>query len=182
MPKLIERLLIVVASVAIAVGVIAVLSGGLLAGRDTPGITGATAGPGVAVRDQGDVHLRPGQLEPVYDSDPPTSGPHVPVAVTRDGVRLTDDQLLSVLEAGDVVLAYGSASPPPALAAVARSVAAPFSPALAASGQAIILAMRPGLAGVVALSWAHMRPASSPSDPALRTFAQFWLGRGYTGH
>jgi hypothetical protein len=177
MPRLIERLLIVLASLAIAIGVIAVLSGGLLAGRDTPGVTGPAAGPGVAIRDQGDVHLRPGQLEPVYDSDPPTSGPHVPVAVTTDAARLTNDQLLSALEAGDVVLAYGSATPPPALTALARAVAPPFSPPLAASGQTIVLAMRPGITGVVALAWAHMLRAAGPSDPALRGFAQFWLGR-----
>jgi hypothetical protein len=177
MSRLVERLLIVVASLAIAIGVIAVLSGGLLAGRDTPGVTGPGAGPGVAIRDQGDVHLRPGQLEPVYDSDPPTSGPHVPVAVTSDASRLTDDQLLSALEAGDVVLAYGSAIPPAALTALARAVAPPFSAPLAASGQAIVLAMRPGIAGVVALAWAHMLRVASPSDPALRAFAQFWLGR-----
>ena len=72
MPRLIERLLIVVASLAVAIGVIALLSGGLLAGRDSPGVSGAASGPGVAFPDQGSATLRPGQARPRYDSAPPT--------------------------------------------------------------------------------------------------------------
>ena len=178
MSRLIERVLIVAASVAVAVAVIALLSGGLLAGRDNPGVAGVDGGPGVAIRNQGDAHLRPGELEPVYDSDPPTSGPHVPTPVVRDGTRLTDDQLLTALEVGNVVMVYGTPAPPPGLAALARSVAPPFSPALAATGQTVVLARRAGVSGMIALAWAHMLRAPSPGDPALRNFAQFWLGRG----
>jgi hypothetical protein len=167
MSRWIERLAIVAASLAIAIGVIALLSGGLLAGRDAPGVSGTDQGPGIAVRDQGNTHLRAGAPRPVYDSNPPTSGPHVPEAVVADRAQLTDDQLLEALAAGDVVYMYGT-----------RAMAPPFSPALAASGQAVILARRPGMAGILALAWAHLLRVASPTDPALRTFAQFWLGRG----
>jgi hypothetical protein len=178
MPRVIERLLIVGVSLAISIGVIALLSGGLLAGRDTPGISGTDSGPGIAFRDQGDMQLRPGDLAPVYDSDPPTSGAHIPVAVTRNGTMLTNDQLLQALQVGDVVLAYGTPRPPAGVAALARSLAPPFTPALAASGGAVVLAYRPGTAGVIGLAWAHMQRVFRAADPALRTFTQFWLGRG----
>ncbi len=165
-------------SLAIAVGVIAALSGGLLAGRDDPGISDAPAGPGTAFRDQGDTYLRPGQPRPAYDSTPPTSGAHVPVPVTRDESELSDDQLLQALSVGDVVLVYGTRRPPPGLRAVAEATASPFTLPLAASGQAVILARRPGTRGVIALAWARLLRVAGPSDPALRAFIQAWLGRG----
>lgn len=181
MSRMLERTLIVLVSLGLSIGVIALLSGGLLAGRDDPGVSAGQAGPGTVYRDQGDEHLRPGELRPVYNSEPPTSGPHVPTAVTRDGAVLSDDQLLQALEVGDVVLMYGSDRPPAGLSAIAQASGSPFTPALAASGQAVILGSRPGLRGVVALAWTHMLRTSSPTDPALRAFAQFWLGRGAAG-
>jgi hypothetical protein len=158
MSRWIERLVIVAASLAIAIGIIALLSGGLLAGRDTPGVAGADQGPGTAYRDQGNGQLRPGEPRPDYDSNPPTSGAHLPAPVVTDRAQLSDDQLLQALSTGDVVYMYGTRTPP--------------------SGQAVILARRPGTAGVLALAWAHVLRTADPTDPALRDFAQFWLGRG----
>jgi Protein of unknown function (DUF3105) len=179
MPRLIERLLIVVASFAVAIGVVALLSGGLLAGHDSPGVSGAASGPGVAFPDQGNARLTPGQAAPRYDSEPPTSGAHRPAAIARNGAQLTDDQLLQALSVGDVVFMYGTRRPPGGLAAVADGIApASFSPALAATGQAVVLAYRPGTTGVIGLAWAHMVHVRSPADPTLRSFAQYWLGRG----
>ncbi len=178
MPRLIERLLIVLASLGIAIGVIALLSGGLLAAHDAPGITGSGSGPGVGFPDQGAALLRPGDLQPVYDSNPPTSGPHVPVPVTSDGAQLSDYQLLQALEVGDVVFMYGTPGPPSGLARLANSIA-PFTPALAATGGSVILATRPGTVGVIALAWTRMLHVASVSDPQLRSFAEYWLGRGY---
>jgi len=181
MPRLIERLLIVVVSLAVAIGVIALLSGGLLAGHDSPGVSGAERGPGVQFPDQGNARLEPGQARPTYDSEPPTSGPHVPVATNRSGIQLTDDQLLEALSAGNVVLMYGTRKPPAGLTGMARSIAPPFTPSLAATGQAAILAYRPGTTGVLGLAWAHMVHVRSPTDPTLRSFGQYWLGRGAPG-
>jgi hypothetical protein len=173
-----ERLLIVVAAFAISIGVIAVLSGGLLAGRDDPGVSAGQSGPGTQFRDQGNLHLRRGELRPVYDSDPPTSGPHIPEAVVTDRSELSNDQLLEALELGDVVFMYGTPQPPGGLAAIAEMVGGRFTPALAASGQAVILARRPGTRGVVALAWTRM--LRTLSAPDLRNFAQYWLSRGAT--
>lgn len=91
---------------------------------------------------------------------------------------VSDDQLLQALESGDVVLMYGSAKPPTGLARLATAIGGRFSPALAASGGAVILAQRPETDGVIALAWRHMLRTASATDPALRAFVQFWLGRG----
>ena len=169
-----------VVSLLIAAGAIAILSG-YFAGQDTAGVTGSSSGPGIAVRDMGNAHLRPGQPVPHYATNPPTSGPHVPVAVRRNRAALSNNQLLTALELGDVVLIYGSPSPPPGLGRLAKSVAGPFTPALASTGQAVILARRPGVTGVLGLAWARIIHVLRPSDGSLRQFAQYWLGRGASG-
>lgn len=176
-----ERVGIALGSLALSVGLIAILSG-FFAGRDTAGVSGGIGGPGQAFSDLGHAHLRPGQAHPPYNSDPPTSGAHVPAALRHDRTRLSNDQLLQALESGDVVIAYGGPSPPPGLTALADAAAPPFTPALVAAGQAVILAPRPGTQGVVGLAWAHLLRVDSPRDPALRQFVEFWLGRGAPGH
>jgi hypothetical protein len=179
--RLIERAAVVLASLALSIGLIVALSG-YFAGRDQAGIAGAASGPGQAFADLGDAHLAPGELRPAYNSDPPTSGAHVPEPVVHDRAQLSDDQLLEALALGDVVIAYGGHEPSPSLVALARGVTGPFTPALAAAGQAVVLARRPGTVGLIGLAWAHMVQVSSPNDPLLRQFAQFWLGRGVQTH
>lgn len=180
MSRWLERGAIVVASLAIAIGVIALLSGGLAGGRDDPGVSidsGSTgAGPGTAYRDQGDARLAPGAPHPAYDSDPPTSGPHVPAAITRNNAVISDDQLLQALALGDVVFMYSGSVPPGGLQAVANSVAPQFTADLAAHGQTVILARRAGLRQITALAWTHLLRSNSAAQ--LRSFAQYWLGRG----
>jgi hypothetical protein len=173
-----ERLAIVVAALVIAVVLIVVMSGGPLAGRDDPGISGPGPQLGVPYPDLGHAHLQPGAKPPAYNSDPPTSGAHVPVPITRDGTELSDDQLLQALEVGNVVVAYGSSRAPAGLRRLAADVAAPFTPALAAAGQAVILARRPGTNGLLALAWTHLLRVDSVQDPRLRGFILYWLGRG----
>jgi hypothetical protein len=176
--RLVERLGIILAALAISIGVIAVLSGGLLAGRDDPGISGPSTVLGTQFPDLGDAHLAPGAKHPKYNSEPPTSGAHVPIAITRDESEISDDQLLQALEVGDVVIMYGSSKPPPGLRALADSIAAPFTPALAATGQAVILARRPGTNGLLGLAWTLLVHVRSVNDPQLRSFGLYWLGRG----
>jgi hypothetical protein len=144
-------------------------------------VSSGSTGPGQAFADLGHRTLAPGQPRPRYNSDPPTSGAHLKAAVTREGAPLTDDQLLSALQAGDVVIVYGSRRPPAGLEQFARSQAPPFTPALGGTGDAVILAPRPGTSGVVALAWAHMLRVQEPSDPALSQFVGYWLGRGAPG-
>lgn len=176
--RVLERVAIAVAALALSVGLIAILSG-YFQSHDQAGLSGASPGPGQAFADQGDAVLPAGRPAPAYDSQPPTSGPHHAAPLPgADGQRLTTDQLLQALALGDVVILYGGPQPPSGLTAVAHAVAGPFSTALAASGQAVILARRPGTTGLIGLAWAHMIRTYSASDPALRQFAQFWLARG----
>jgi hypothetical protein len=172
-----ERGAIVLASLAVSIGVIALLSGGLAGGRDDPGISvrGDTV-PGRAYPDQGDRHLSAGESHPSYDSDPPTSGAHRPAAVTRNGAVISDDQLLQALSLGDVVFLYSSVTPPTGLQAVADQVAPRFTPALAGDGQTVILARRAGLSTITAVAWTHMLRSNNADE--LRAFAAHWLGRG----
>ena len=171
---------IAVVSLAVAFGAIALLSG-FFAGRDAAGVSGVGAIPGVAFADLGHEHLPVAHPVPRYNSDPPTSGAHVPVPILTDGQQISNDQLLEALELGDVVVMYGTPSPPPGLRALANSVAAPFTPALAAAGQAVILARRQGTPVLTGLAWAHMVRVGSPGDPLLRSFINYWLGRGASG-
>jgi hypothetical protein len=181
--KTLERIAIVVISLAVAIGAIALLSGFFTA-RDQGGVTGTLSGPGIAYRDLGDAVLAPGHPRPAYDSDPPTSGPHVPTPVRADGAVLTDDQILTALATGDIVLIYGGAIPPPGLAQLARATAAPFTPALAATGNAVILARLPRVDGIIALAWSRMLPitgmvnVTAGNDAVLKQFIQAWLGQG----
>lgn len=175
--RLLERVAILLASLALTFGLIAVLSG-FFQGRDNASLSGGAGGPGKHFRDLGDASLAPGQLHPAYDSNPPTSGPHALSAVTRDWVPLDDDQLLSALAVGDVVITYGTARPPDALVSLARSVAGPFTPALAATGQAVILSPDPHTHGFVGLAWTHILRVARSGDSRLSQFASYWLGRG----
>jgi hypothetical protein len=177
--KVLERTAIGIASLALSIGLIALLSG-FFAGRDQAGVSGTASGPGTAYVDLGHALLRPGERVG-YDSIPPTSGPHIPSAVTRNGAALTDDQLLSALQVGDVVIMYGTPQPPSGLTKLVGSLAAPFSPALAATGQAVILSVRPGTDGLIGLAWTHEVRVRTPTDPLLRQFISFWLGRGAPG-
>jgi hypothetical protein len=175
-----EALAIALASLALSIGLIVLLSG-FFANRDQAGVSGTGTGPGQAFADLGHGVLRPGQARPAYNSNPPTSGSHVPVAATRDGVSLSDDQLLQALEVGDVVIFYGTRQPPAGLRQLALSTAPPFTPALAAAGQSVIIAPRPGTTGLVATAWTHLLQVPSPGAPQLRQFVDFWLGRGAPG-
>lgn len=174
-----ERLAILVASLALSIGLIAVLSG-FFAGKDQAGLSGNAAGPqlGESYPDQGDAHLRAGQPHPLYASEPPTSGAHVPEAITRQDVVINDDQLLQALSLGDVVILYGTRAPPAGLVALAEQVGGSFTPSLAAAGQAVILARRPGTQGLIGLAWRRMVRVSTAGDGLLRAFAEHWLGRG----
>lgn len=173
-----ERVAIVLASLVLSIGLIAVLSG-FFAGRDQAGISGGVSTAlGQQFPDLGHAHLRPGQRRRSYNSDPPTSGAHIPEPVLIDRNVLNDDQLLEALEVGDVVILYGTARPPPGLESLARSEGGAFTPALAAAGQAVVLAKRPGTTGVLALAWTRMLRVPTATDPLLRQFIRQWLGHG----
>ncbi|HEY1523869.1 MAG TPA: DUF3105 domain-containing protein [Solirubrobacteraceae bacterium] len=172
-----ERAAVILASLVLSFGLIAFLSG-FFRDRDNGQLAGSSGGPGRHFRDLGDVTLRPGQLRPAYDSSPPTSGSHVLAVVTRDRQPLSDDQLLTALALGDVVIMYGGDAPPAALVRLADTVAGPFTPVLAAAGQAVILSRSSGLGDFVGLAWTEMIRVKRAADPLLTSFASYWLGRG----
>lgn len=171
-----ERVAIVVASFVLSIGLIAVMSG-FFQSKDQPGVSGSGPPIGQQFPDLGHAHLQPGELRPAYNSDPPTSGAHVPLAVLRDNSALTTDQELEALELGDIVIAYGDAQPPKALRDLQQSVAGPFTPAVAAAGQAVILWHRPGTNGYIGLAWTRMLHVRIPG-PLLKQFAERYLGQG----
>ena len=124
-----ERIAIVVASLVLSVGLIAVLSG-FFQSHDPAGVSGSRVGDrGSSSPISATPICSPGELRPPYNSDPPTSGAHVPEPVLRDATTLTNDQLLEALELGDIVIVYGDQ---PAAARPARTrrrvVAGPFTP------------------------------------------------------
>ena len=168
--------LLAVALAAVAVALLV----GALRGHDSADVS-APAGPGVEQSNAGDAHLAAGMHDPAYPTNPPTSGAHVVRVISRDDVPLSDDELLTALERGDVVLVYGDRRDERALAALADRLTGPFDPSLAASGEAIILDPSRAATGTTALAWRHVLHTASPSDPELDSFATFWLGRGTSG-
>jgi hypothetical protein len=157
-----RRALLVVVGAVLAVAGIAVVA--LVVGsRDDSQVAGTVQGPG-RVQPEG--------------ADPPASGPHRDVLVTRDRAPVSDDELVRALELGNVVILYDGARPAPALVRLQHEVAGPFDAELAAAGQAVILARRSGAGPATALAWKRILRADDPADPALREFAEFWLGRG----
>jgi Protein of unknown function (DUF3105) len=164
-------LIIAVVAAAACVGLVSAL-----AARDSGGVSSAPSGPGVLEPDRGGRRL--GADAPQHPASPPnrppTSGPYRPATIARDQTPLSDDQILTALAAGNVVIAYDRTPP----LGVQREVSGPFDPSLAAAGQAVILDHRPGVGGVQALAWRRRLVASGVSDPRLREFAEAWLGQG----
>ncbi|HET8757398.1 MAG TPA: DUF3105 domain-containing protein [Solirubrobacteraceae bacterium] len=169
-----RRALPAVVGVALAIAAVAAVF--LLAtGRDDSQLAGPQ-GPGELQPNRGAGHSGP--AEPSGD-DPPTSGTHEPRLVTRDRRAITDDQLIHALELGDVVILYDGREPPAALVQLQQDVmGGPFDAEVAAAGQAVILARRAGAGPATALAWRRILRSDDPSDPDLREFAEFWLGRG----
>lgn len=168
------RLLAVLLGAVVVLGGVYALTAAFNA-RDDANVT-RTEGPGQAEPDRGASHDAAAPVR--KDGAPPTSGPHRPELVTRDRRVLDDDRILHALELGNVVLLYPESRPPAALAAVQEDVAGAFDAELAAAGQTVILARAPGIEGYEALAWRHRQRASDAGDPALRSFAEYWLGRG----
>ena len=161
---------------AVAIAVVLVGLSLAVATRDPSGVE-TRGGPGEALADQCARHSPP----PAgfrYATRPPASGPHRPRLPRRDERRLSDDELLHALELGNVVLAYGASRPPAALRALRNDIAGPYDVELAAAGQAVLLVEHPAAGESTALAWARRLRTRDPADPALREFAEHWLGQG----
>ena len=83
------------------------------------------------------------------------------------------------LRTGNVLLTFRNRADGAALRKLAEDVAGPPDPALEEAGQAVLVQRRPQQdEPVVARAWQRRLSAPSASDPALRAFAEAWLGRG----
>jgi hypothetical protein len=108
-------------------------------------------------------------------TDAPTAVPGHAVPAERQGPP-ADRRLLA---AGDVLVRAGAAELRGARA-LAADVAGPADAAAVRSGQAVVV--RPsGAAGVRALAVGRELRVATASDPALRAFLEYWLGRGSAG-
>jgi hypothetical protein len=176
----VRRALLALAGAAIVVaGLLALLL--VFSARDDARLSGAD-GPGELQPDRGARHLPAGEHVPLEGlTDPPTSGAHHERLVMRDGTTLDPNEIIHALELGNVILFFDGRRPPAALRAVQEDVAGPFDAELAAAGQAVILASRPGSGPVTAAAWRRLLRAEDPADPAVREFAEAWLGRGARG-
>ena len=74
----------------------------------TPRSAPAEDGPGELRPDRGAAHDGPASAA---GEEPPTSGTHRPVLVTRDRRTLSDDQIIHALELGNVVILYERPGP-----------------------------------------------------------------------
>jgi Protein of unknown function (DUF3105) len=128
--------------------------------------------------DLADAPAGPGQAQAEGEGEFPASGAHERALVTRDRRELTDDQLLTALELGNVVILYEGREPAPELVRLQDDVAGPFDAEIAAAGQAVILAPRDGAGAATALAWERVLAVDDPADPELTAFAEAWLGRG----
>ena len=149
MRRILGGLLIVVLSLAAVIAVVLVLQS-----RDDAEV-GSGGGPGEKVA---------------------ARCPDQPAGVTRDARPLSEDQIRHSLALGNVVLRYAGSRPPAALRELQDELTGPFDAEIAAAGQAVVLAG--GGKTVEALAWGRRLRARSPGDPALRTFAEAWLGEG----
>ena len=167
---------VLVLTAALVVAAAAVAFSLLAATRD-PSRVGVAEGPGEELTNQCAKHEEPpAGFE--YSSRPPTSGPHEPRLPAGDERRLGDDELLHALELGNVAIAYDTDRPPAELRALRDELAGDFDVELAAAGQAVLLVRHSSADGVTALAWNRRLDAEDPADPALREFAEYWLGRG----
>lgn len=87
----------------------------------------------------------------------------------------------ATLRRGNVILGFADPADRAPLRAVAEEIAGPPEPELEEAGQAVLLERRADGPGVEALAFRRRLSATGPDDPELRTFIEYWLGRGQEG-
>jgi hypothetical protein len=109
--------------------------------------------------------------------DATTSAPGIAAApgqplAADEAARFADD-----LRRGNVVILADAGSLRTAHM-VAEDIAGPAEPSVREAGQAILVRRAPAVgAGVTAYAEGRKLTVARPTDPALRAFAEYWLGR-----
>ena len=104
--------------------------------------------------------------------DDSTIGEETPAPGKADPTLTADE-----LRRGNVVLLYARPTDRAALKQLADEIAGPADPTLTQAGQSIIVKRRPRGSSVIANAYQRSLVVESAEDPALREFAQYWLGR-----
>ena len=121
------------------------------------------------------VHVLPGQGDPEYVSDPPTSGPHIaiPRGETVYHTALSKPSQVGILERGDVLVQYRPTDVDADGVATLESLAGPT----------VAVAPNPDLPDpVVASAWVYLRSCQRVDAAALHTFIDERQGNGPGGH
>lgn len=109
-------------------------------------------------------HLLPGAAEPVYSSDPPTSGPHLAGGAPQGAQDkpVARPAQVALLEAGGVMLQYRDLTP------------GDLRRLRTLAGREVAVAPNPGLdSPVVATAWRHRLACGGAGGPALDALERF---------
>lgn len=130
--------------------------------------------PGQRVPDLGNAHVLPGDPMPVYNSDPPTSGPHFS-SLPRPGVHIEPvDKRLQVhfLEDGGVIVQYKCAGPEacPELESQLRRIVERYP-------DKVLLAPYPTMDRMIALTaWTRIDKFDDFDEERIVRFINRWRG------
>lgn len=180
-----QRALITAAGVVLGIFAVVALIAFFLS-RDTATFeSDAVKGPGQQFPDQGHEVVAPAKAAGFhFASKPPTSGPYARRVVQSYAGSLTNNEALTALAPGNVVIWVSDPTEVAVASELARSYDQPTLKgsgfrALAASGQAVLVSPGASLrAPVVVSAWRHLLPADDAGSPQVRDFIDFWLGRG----
>ncbi len=105
----------------------------------------------------------------------PARPPRHSAPLRRDGGRLSEDEVRTATQAGNVVLLTGGPAALPTLRGLQEQLG-PFDPKLAGLGQSVVIGVRPGVRGVLALARGRELTTRDTGDPRLSAFVDAWLG------
>lgn len=129
--------------------------------------------PGVKLEDQGNVHIQlASEPHPPYNSDPPTSGPHLPY-IAPWGVHtepIARELQVHNLEDGGVVIQYRCATPCPDLAAKLGEIVRRYE-------TQVIVAPYPGMRTRIALTaWTRLDAFDDFDEARIVRFIRAYRG------
>ncbi|MHB1286058.1 MAG: DUF3105 domain-containing protein [Leptospirales bacterium] len=144
--------------------------------------------PGIFYPSQGHDHWDATHLQGFkYNSNPPTSGPHMEQFIDSYFPTSPLPAYIQVhlLEHGNILIQYNCTCPKTltALQKIAGSFDT-YSPSLGLEeGKGVIVAPNPGIPKKIVLSaWTRLLPMDTADDAAIRKFITVWLGNNQNTH